>query len=1159
MTGYLLSILYLIFILIDKNKSINIEVNFPTTIPLPSGNLFVLSSEGINVYNYNFSINLFSYIFDENEKIKDYDESKMTSIANYFIDNNCYILCLTKGLFLYLFDHNNYKLKKVNIDDINDGIIYNLIPYKYYHNSIEYIISYISFNYLRWNRGEYKIKLLLFKLSFSEEICQNFLISNNSIKNINENNQKDKFEFYLSCQKGYFNNNNLLICFYPIDYKKIINVTVFDIAEKFKVKNSTYYSYNSDYKIIEIDSGLAFNDSKIFVCGNIYTKFSLDYLNTDCFLYDIESNNIVFKYKQLDSCYDIKIDNYNQIYELKLICYTNRFEYGSSDNQIEVYKFENDFEHLKNEDNEDKERIQTIDIYNCKNMNSFSLIYNNIHQKFDLISDCPNNNQYYISNNSYIIDISNYIPYNNNDLNSSILQCSIENFFDFYTSKVSSTDSPIYPSEFSSTDSPINDNLNDNSIPIKYEINKTKEDIVNNITEFIESIDFGKFYVFEGKDFVITIRPTNASYSPNSTYIDVKECEDALRNFSNIPSSKLLTIFQMEVDNNDDQSLVNQVEYQIYDDNKKLLDLSVCDNIDIKVTYACKEDKIEEIESANYFKDMGIDIFNISDDFFNDICHPYSESDNDVVLKDRIKYLYKNFSLCNDGCMYNGIDLDNKTISCNCKVKKSNITLEMINSTLKKLDEINVDSNFALIKCYNLVFSSKNKSKNVGFWIFLFLILAHVPLLTWFFYKGLKPIIEYIFNEMKKFGYIDDEETKKKTVKKKEEKKEKKKKEKKTSNKNMSSPPPKHSRSKESDNSSLNSIKPSERKIIKEINPINIVSIDNKPLKDITNDKVKLTINNNKDKNKIKKRKNAKVDKNNNIIVNNNINVLQTQVIDKNNIKENEENESKKAIFNFNLININLNNVQEYTPQRSSHILNNYTFKEAVQYDMRSILAIFYIFLLSKQALCHAFLYRSPLELFPLRLCLLIFIISCDLALNAFFYLDDKISNKYKYAQNLFLFTFNSNTTIILLSTLIGFVFMTLWTNLGNSTNELRNVFRNEEEKIQQDKKYTVSKKRKKEIVGEIEKILKKYKIKVIILLSIEISLMFFFWYYVTAFCHVYPSTQASWVFDSFLSMLSRLIIIALLSMLFAKLYRMAIESSSECIYKFVLFFYSFG
>ena len=71
--------------------------------------------------------------------------------------------------------------------------------------------------------------------------------------------------------------------------------------------------------------------------------------------------------------------------------------------------------------------------------------------------------------------------------------------------------------------------------------------------------------------------------------------------------------------------------------------------------------------------------------------------------------------------------------------------------------------------------------------------------------------------------------------------------------------------------------------------------------------------------------------------------------------------------------------------------------------------------------------------------------------------------------------------------------------------------------------------------------------------------LMLFFWYYVTAFCHVYSSTQTSWLLDSFLSMLSRLIIIILLSLGFAKLYRISIESNFYCIYKFVLFFYCFG
>ena len=369
---------------------------------------------------------------------------------------------------------------------------------------------------------------------------------------------------------------------------------------------------------------------------------------------------------------------------------------------------------------------------------------------------------------------------------------------------------------------------------------------------------------------------------------------------------------------------------------------------------------------------------------------------------------------------------------------------------------------------------------------------------------------------------------------------------------------------------------PSEKGIISQFNSNNKISKDNK----ISNDNKKLKRNSkniindnniennenfNEKKNKKKKREskiNNKILINNVILLgkskNNNLNSLQTEGLDKkNNINEIEEN--KNNAFGFNFININLNKKQKYIPKNSLVILNNYTFEEAIEYDMRSICEIFYIFLLSKQAIFHAFLYRSPLELFPLRLCLLIFITSCDLAFNAFFYMDDIISKKYKYARNLFLFTFNNNITIILLSTFIGFLFMTFFTNLSNSINNIRDIFIKEEQKLKKDKKYKVTNKRKKEILSEIEKILKKHKIKVIVLIIIELLVMIFFWYYITAFCHVYQSTQLSWLLDSFLSMLTRLIIIALLSLLFAKLYRIAIESSSYCIYKIVLFFYSFA
>jgi len=259
------------------------------------------------------------------------------------------------------------------------------------------------------------------------------------------------------------------------------------------------------------------------------------------------------------------------------------------------------------------------------------------------------------------------------------------------------------------------------------------------------------------------------------------------------------------------------------------------------------------------------------------------------------------------------------------------------------------------------------------------------------------------------------------------------------------------------------------------------------------------------------------------------------------------------------LITINLYHKNKNIPNTSRHILNNYTYEEAIKYDMKATCEIFYIFLLSKQPIFHAFLFWSPLELFPLRLCLLIFIISSDLALNAIFYLDDKISEKYQYTKGLFLFAFSNNITIILLSTLIGFFFMTLFTNLSNATYNIREVFKKEELKLKKNKKYKVTEKRKKEILEEIEHILKIYKIKVIILVVIEVLMMIFFWYYITAFCHVYSSTQTSWILDSFLSMLSRLIIELLVSLGFAKLYTMSVISNCECLYKFVLFFYCFG
>jgi hypothetical protein len=601
--------------------------------------------------------------------------------------------------------------------------------------------------------------------------------------------------------------------------------------------------------------------------------------------------------------------------------------------------------------------------------------------------------------------------------------------------------------------------------------------------------------------------------------------------------------------------LGKNTEISIYDFSGKELNLSVCKE-DIKIMKYLADVEELDIETAKTLANQGIDVFNAKDSFFNDICHPHSEGDNDVVLEDRIKNLYQNYSLCDEGCEYKGFNIRYKVISCDCQIKK-NISLEEESLNIQQFDEIEIESNFGLIKCYQLVFSLEGKAKNIGFWIHFCITLIHIPLVIIICKNGIKPIEDFIIDEMTKHGYIKKQSSNKKL------------KNSTTKKSKIHSPPPKYKESKTNnrnvkiksgDNSSMNKVKNSESDIIDFINP-------NKNSQSMINSKSKMG---KKPKKKVKKKKN-KSKKENLLLISKSktklsskgkIDALPTQSIEKDkivkkkiNIKETKDGKT----FNYFLININLNNLKDDVPKNSYCILNNYTFQEAIKYDMRSTLEILYIFLLSKQEIFHAFLYRSPLESFPLRLCLLMFIFCSDLALNAIFYLDDKISDKYKSAKNLFLFAFSDNLTIILLSTLLGFIFMTLFTNLSNSTNDIREIFKNEELKLKENKKYVVTEKRKNEITNEIKGILKKHKIKVTILLIIEISLVLFFWYYVTAFCHVYYNTQTSWLIDSVLSMVSRFFIVLIFSLLFSKIYRMAVDSKIHCIYKIALFFYCFG
>ena len=244
----------------------------------------------------------------------------------------------------------------------------------------------------------------------------------------------------------------------------------------------------------------------------------------------------------------------------------------------------------------------------------------------------------------------------------------------------------------------------------------------------------------------------------------------------------------------------------------------------------------------------------------------------------------------------------------------------------------------------------------------------------------------------------------------------------------------------------------------------------------------------------------------------------------------------------------------------SKYILDNYTFEEALVYDNRDILRIFAICLLCKENILNTFFFKAPLELKPLKLCVFMFSYCCDFALNALFYFNDKISEKYHYeGDSLYVFTLINNFAVWIFSTIFSYLIVKSLNVLTDSKDSIEDLFRTEEQLMRKSQNYKVGLKKKRIIVGKLFTIYKCLKIKIICYIIIEFLIIMFFLYYITAFCEVYKGTQLSWLYDSFTSFLLSLPIEFLISFVLSVLYIASIKFKSKCLYKLVLFDYGLG
>ena len=219
---------------------------------------------------------------------------------------------------------------------------------------------------------------------------------------------------------------------------------------------------------------------------------------------------------------------------------------------------------------------------------------------------------------------------------------------------------------------------------------------------------------------------------------------------------------------------------------------------------------------------------------------------------------------------------------------------------------------------------------------------------------------------------------------------------------------------------------------------------------------------------------------------------------------------------------------------KTDYEIQDMDYEEAIIYDKRSYLKMYWSFLIDSQIILGTFCTENYLNLFIIKLSFFIFTFQISFFLNALFYTDEYISDAYHNDGILDFFSGLPKSIYSFIATLISTNLLKI---LSNSKSELLKLIR--EKRNDQNYNELISNK------------LKKLRNKLIAYFSIIFLLGLFFSYYVISFCSVYRNSQKYW----FLGCLESFGIDSLVSVIiciFLAIFRfISIQKHCKCLYIF--------
>ena len=572
--------------------------------------------------------------------------------------------------------------------------------------------------------------------------------------------------------------------------------------------------------------------------------------------------------------------------------------------------------------------------------------------------------------------------------------------------------------------------------------------IDNNISLYVNSSN-----IINGSDFIASISFSNDTIVNNqirflTSSINIEICPQLIFQY-NISDNDSLIILITQIKNNEsnnnEKNLGIKILLNIFDLSGRKLDLSICGE-NIKIIHDLDGFQVINITSAKNFANQGIDVFNASDSYFNDLCRPYDDENNkDIIIKDRRNDIYQNATFCQDECLYKSIDFGKVTVNCLCNTNSiqviynnftdENKTIkeeqnELLNfKTLRKTFTSNLYVfNFDIMHCYNLILDLNKLIRNSGFYFSLITFLTQIILFFIFLYKKLRPIKTFMLNR-------------------------------KSNNK-------------------------SEINIISNLNNNNNNEIFKKKKNMISNSSVFKSDIHSKNKRIIKTKNNKSNSKKqltknsrNILTYGNNSNITNYKEGSENQLKS--ENKRQNEVLSSAIILMNENDLKEMD------------YKDSIKKDKRSFLRMFWSFFVYSQINLGTFCTENYLNLFVIKLSFLIYRFEMIFFLNAFFYSDEYISDAY---HNNGILKFVSGLPKSIYSAVLSSLITIILKMLSNSEDDLSILMK---------KKYSDKIYKKK-----VENKLNKLRNKLIAYYFLLFLLNILFLYFTSIFCAVYRYSQ---------------------------------------------------